>query len=258
MAVGSAISTVGNTVSNVPQTNHGADDKNRSGIDYNHHQSSSNKMVHPTAKTSHHNNNNKQEIYRKNSSILSTANRNYLQINTPSALGYTSVLLGGTTQTAGGVTHKGSRIHPVQNSFTLYGNLQYHEDPDIFAQQLVFDSDRDILNEFKLNEAVKLCIDPLGDACNPFMVLPYDATQQHAMTMMMHEQPNYFFTEEIIEPEIQMDSAEKNLIIDTTTQEDGGHGEDEDEGRATGGDTQQDIDLRCGKLEGAQNSYIQQ
>lgn len=32
-----------------------------------------------------------------------------------------------------------------------------------------------------------------------------------------------------------MDSAEKNLIIDTTTQEDVAH--DGDDGRATGGDT---------------------
>lgn len=49
---------------------------------------------------------------------------------------------------------------------------------------------------------------------NPFMALPYDAQQQASMTMMMQEQQNYYFTEEIIEPEIQMDSAEKSLIID--------------------------------------------
>lgn len=72
-----------------------------------------------------------QDIYRKNSSILSTANRNYLQINTPSALGYTSVLLGGTNHTAG-ATYNG-RMHPA-HSFTLYGNIQYHKDPEVFAQ----------------------------------------------------------------------------------------------------------------------------
>jgi hypothetical protein len=38
-----------------------------------------------------------QGFFRKNSSILSTANRNHFQINTPSALGYTSVLMGGPT-----------------------------------------------------------------------------------------------------------------------------------------------------------------
>ena len=44
-------------------------------------------------------------IQRKNSSILSTANRNYMQINTPSALGYTSVLFPGTNTGGQRVMH---------------------------------------------------------------------------------------------------------------------------------------------------------
>jgi len=56
-----------------------------------------------------------------------------------------------------------------------------------------------------LNEGIKLSIDPLGSAYDPFMALPYEGP--------LYDQ-NYL-TEEVIEPEIQMDSAEKNLLIDT-------------------------------------------
>jgi len=80
----SAISTVGGTAANMAQNAQGADA--RTGTDY--LSSNNNQNLHYK---------NEQDNYRKNSSILSTANRNYLQINTPSALGYTSVLLGGTT-----------------------------------------------------------------------------------------------------------------------------------------------------------------
>ena len=56
-----------------------------------------------------------------------------------------------------------------------------------------------------MNEGIKLCIDPLGSAVDPFMNLPYEGP--------LYDQ-NYL-TEEVIEPEIQMNSAEKNLLIDT-------------------------------------------
>lgn len=95
-------------------------------------------------------------------------------------------------------------MHPA-HSYTLYGNIQYHEDPEIFAQQLLFDSDRELLDQFKVNEGIKLSIDPLGSALDPFMALPYEGP--------LYSQ-NYF-TDDFIEPEIQMDSAEKNLLMDT-------------------------------------------
>ena len=62
-----------------------------------------------------------QGLFRKNSSILSTANRNQLQINTPSALGYTSVLVGsGPNQTG-------------PNNIYFYGNQSLADDPDIIV-----------------------------------------------------------------------------------------------------------------------------
>ena len=85
-------------------------------------------------------------MYRKNSSILSTANRNHFLINTPSALGYTSVLLGGTNNTGAPAT-----VAPVHAglgssfSYNIYGG-QHMDDPELLAQQLLFDNDRNLLD----------------------------------------------------------------------------------------------------------------
>lgn len=70
---------------------------------------------------------------------------------------------------------------------------------------MLFDSDRELLEQYKLNEGIKLSIDPLGSMMDPFMLLPYEGP--------LYDQ-NYL-TEDVIEPEIQMDSAEKNLLMDT-------------------------------------------
>lgn len=60
----SAISTVGGTAANAAQNAQGVDGREAHGVDYN------NKMINAVKHD--------QDIYRKNSSILSTANRNYL------------------------------------------------------------------------------------------------------------------------------------------------------------------------------------
>lgn len=70
---------------------------------------------------------------------------------------------------------------------------------------MIFDSDRELMNQYRMHEGVKMSIDPLGSAMEPFMHLPYEG-QNFDMN---------FFTTDIIEPEIQMDSAEKNIMMDT-------------------------------------------
>jgi hypothetical protein len=76
-----------------------------------------------------------QGLFRKNSSILSTANRNQFQINTPSALGYTSVLLGGP---AGPSPH--------------YINLA--EEQELRAKNIIISSDLNALHLFDLKQDV--------------------------------------------------------------------------------------------------------
>jgi hypothetical protein len=70
---------------------------------------------------------------------------------------------------------------------------------------MIFDSDRELMNQYRMHEGVKLSIDPLGSMAEPFMHLPYECPLFDM---------NYFSSDEI-EPEIQMDSAEKNILMDT-------------------------------------------
>lgn len=63
-------------------------------------------------------------MFRKGSSM--SANRNHFQINTPSALGYTSVLFGGVRDPYGNYNSAGR--NPGMINFNFYGNLTIHEE----------------------------------------------------------------------------------------------------------------------------------
>jgi hypothetical protein len=64
-----------------------------------------------------------QGLFRMNSSGMSTANRNHLQVNTPhSALGYTNVLLGGANLTG---------LLPYQHNYNFYGNVNLVEEQEM-------------------------------------------------------------------------------------------------------------------------------
>ena len=44
--------------------------------------------------------------------------------------------------------------------------------PQVVEQNLFFEEDLDILNQYKYNQAVQHCVDPLGDCKNPYLALP--------------------------------------------------------------------------------------
>lgn len=71
-----------------------------------------------------------QGLFRKNSS-MSTANQHQFQINTPSALGYTSVLFGGANQLG---HYNSAGRNPGMVNFNLYGNLSLAEEQDLRTQ----------------------------------------------------------------------------------------------------------------------------
>jgi hypothetical protein len=62
-------------------------------------------------------------LFRMNSSGMSTANRNHLQINTPhSALGYTNMFLGGANLTG---------MMPYHHNYNFYGNVNLVEEQEM-------------------------------------------------------------------------------------------------------------------------------
>jgi len=61
------------------------------------------------------------DLFRKGSSM--SANRNHFQINTPSALGYTSVLFGGVRD-----QHGSAGRTPGMINFNYYGNMTVNEE----------------------------------------------------------------------------------------------------------------------------------
>lgn len=63
-------------------------------------------------------------------------------------------------------------------SYNIYGG-QHLDDPELLAQQLLFDNDRCLLDQYRQNEEFKAAVDPLGRATEPFMALPYEVRLQN-------------------------------------------------------------------------------
>ena len=89
------------------------------------------------------------EAYRKNSSVLNTSKQ--FQINTPSALGYTSVL-GTSTQ----------QIDP-----------ESLKDPEVLLHHLVFEQDRIMLDQYRHEQYETHLQHPLDFYTDNFIHLPY-------------------------------------------------------------------------------------
>jgi hypothetical protein len=90
---------------------------------------------------------------RKGSSM---SNNNQFQINTPSALGYTSVLFG--------QNNFGHLNSVAGQNFNTNPNLSITEELELRAQHLIFQEDQEVLDQYRLNQDMLMQVDPLGDA----------------------------------------------------------------------------------------------